>query len=76
MQHIALNTRDIITAITRLRARGVEFLFVPDVYYEQLAARLERAGPDVKVKEDIAKLKELGILLDFDDKGCVWLQRS
>ena len=71
VQHIALNTRDIVTAITHLRARGVEFLSVPDVDYEQLSARLERAGSAVKVKEDLATLKALNILVDFDDKGCV-----
>jgi 4-hydroxyphenylpyruvate dioxygenase len=40
VQHIALNTRDIITAISHLRARGAEFLRVPDTYYDALRARL------------------------------------
>ena len=67
VQHIALNTRDIISAITHLRARGVVFLRVPDTYYEALEARLASAG--VKVKEDLATLRRLNILLDMDDKG-------
>jgi 4-hydroxyphenylpyruvate dioxygenase len=67
VQHIALNTRDIISAITHLRARGVSFLRVPDTYYDALDTRLASAG--VKVKEDLATLRKLNILLDMDDKG-------
>ena len=67
VQHIALNTRDIISAITHLRARGVGFLRVPDAYYDSLEARLASAG--CKVKEDLATIRKLNILLDMDDKG-------
>jgi 4-hydroxyphenylpyruvate dioxygenase len=67
VQHVALNTPDIINAITQLRARGVEFLRVPDTYYDDVKKRLAK-GP-VKVKESIDTLKSLGILIDFDDKG-------
>ena len=69
VQHIALNTDDIINAITQLRARGIEFLSVPDSYYVLLRERLAKAG--ITVKEDMARLQELNILVDFDDKGCV-----
>lgn len=68
VQHIALKTPDIITAITHLRSRGVDFLRVPDTYYDALRARLSTEG-SVKVKEDIGKLQELNILVDFDDTG-------
>lgn len=67
VQHIALKTDDIITAITNLRARGVAFLRVPDSYYELLKARIERSG--IKVKEDLEVIKKLNILVDFDDSG-------
>lgn len=67
VQHIALNTRDIINAITQLRARGVEFLSVPATYYESLRARL--AHVDFTVKEDLDVLQGLNILVDFDDRG-------
>jgi 4-hydroxyphenylpyruvate dioxygenase len=67
VQHIAINTRDIIGAIARLRARGVAFLRVPDAYYDALEARLARAP--FAVKQDLAELKRLNILLDMDDKG-------
>ena len=67
VQHIAINTRNILAAIERLRARGVVFLRVPDTYYEDLERRL--AGAPFAVKEDLAELKRLNILLDMDEKG-------
>ncbi|XP_069473423.1 4-hydroxyphenylpyruvate dioxygenase-like [Ambystoma mexicanum] len=67
VQHIALNTSDIIQAIKNLKSRGMEFLCTPDVYYDQLRASLKNAK--IKVKEDIATLQELKILVDFDDNG-------
>ena len=44
VQHIALNTSDIITAIKALRARGLEFLSIPDNYYDSLRQRLASAS--------------------------------
>jgi 4-hydroxyphenylpyruvate dioxygenase len=67
VQHIALNTRDIIGAIAALRARGVGFLRVPDTYYDDLERRL--AGAPFTVKEDLATLRRLNILVDMDEKG-------
>ncbi|XP_008288760.1 4-hydroxyphenylpyruvate dioxygenase [Stegastes partitus] len=67
VQHIALNTTDIIQAIVNLRARGMEFLAAPDTYYDTLRANLKTAK--IKVKEDLNRLQELKILVDFDDKG-------
>jgi 4-hydroxyphenylpyruvate dioxygenase len=67
VQHIAINTRDIMSAITHLRARGVNFLRVPDSYYDALEVRL-KAAP-FQVKEDLAKLRQLNILVDMDEKG-------
>ncbi|XP_005992305.1 4-hydroxyphenylpyruvate dioxygenase [Latimeria chalumnae] len=67
VQHIALNTSNIIQAIVNLKARGMEFLIAPDSYYDQLREKLKTAK--IKVKEDLKKLQELKILVDFDDKG-------
>jgi len=67
VQHIALLTENIIDAITHLRARGVEFLSVPESYYDVLAERLAKSG--ITVKEDMDAIKDLNILVDFDDKG-------
>lgn len=63
VQHMALATDNIIETVMALRNRGVEFLTVPAVYYEDV---LDRVG---KIDEDLAPLKELGILIDRDDEG-------
>ena len=63
VQHIALLTDDIIKAINRLKENGVEFLEVPDTYYDDLT---ERVGA---IDEDIEVLKKLKILVDRDDEG-------
>jgi 4-hydroxyphenylpyruvate dioxygenase len=63
VQHIAVATNNIIETVTQLRDRGVEFLKVPAVYYDEV---LDRVGT---IDEDLAPLKELGILIDRDDEG-------
>ncbi|ORY17917.1 4-hydroxyphenylpyruvate dioxygenase [Clohesyomyces aquaticus] len=67
VQHIALRTTDIISAISNLKARGVEFIKVPETYYESMKLRLKRAG--MVLNEDFERLKELDILIDFDEGG-------
>jgi 4-hydroxyphenylpyruvate dioxygenase len=62
-QHIALLCRDVRATVSKLKENGVEFLTIPDTYYDDL---LDRVGP---IDEDIASLKELGILVDRDDEG-------
>jgi 4-hydroxyphenylpyruvate dioxygenase len=62
-QHIAIATNNIIHTITELRNRGVEFLHVPETYYDDL---LDRVG---EIKEDIEVLRKLNILVDRDDEG-------
>ena len=62
-QHVALATHDIVKTVTELKSRGVEFLKVPNSYYDDL---LDRVG---HIDEDIEPLKELGILVDRDDEG-------
>ena len=63
VQHIAVATDDIIHTVSELRRRGVDFLYVPDNYYDDL---YDRVG---KIDEDVKKLKELNILVDRDDEG-------
>jgi 4-hydroxyphenylpyruvate dioxygenase len=67
-QHIAVATDDIITTVTQLRERGVEFLSAPPhTYYEDVPKRL---GKHVSIfKEDIQVLEKLGILIDADEEG-------
>ena len=63
VQHVALATDDIVATVGALRERGVEFLTVPDSYYADV---LDRVG---RIDEDLAPLRELGILVDRDDEG-------
>ena len=63
VQHVALATNDIVHTVTELMKRGVEFLKVPEAYYDGLE---ERVG---KLEEDLQPLKNLGILADRDPEG-------
>ena len=67
IQHIALNTGDIIKAVKNLRDRGVEFLYVPDTYYDLIRKKLETSS--TTILEDIALLQKLKILIDYDENG-------
>uniref|UniRef100_A0A8C9Y4A9 4-hydroxyphenylpyruvate dioxygenase n=2 Tax=Sander lucioperca TaxID=283035 RepID=A0A8C9Y4A9_SANLU len=67
VQHIAMNTSDIITAIRNLKQRGMEFMSVPDTYYEQLRENLQHSK--VQISEDLDVLQALNILVDYDDDG-------
>lgn len=63
VQHIAIATDDIIHTVGELRRRGVEFLLVPQTYYDDL---LDRVGA---IDEDIQPIRELNILVDRDNEG-------
>ncbi|ANP56526.1 4-hydroxyphenylpyruvate dioxygenase [Streptomyces griseochromogenes] len=63
VQHIALATDDIVSAVRRMRAVGIEFLTTPDSYYEMLPGWVGETH--VAVEE----LQELGILADRDEDG-------
>jgi 4-hydroxyphenylpyruvate dioxygenase len=63
VQHVALATHDIVKTVKDLMSRGVEFLKVPNSYYDDL---LDRVG---HIDEDLEPLKELGILVDRDNEG-------
>jgi len=67
VQHIALNTDDIISAISNMKERGMQFLNIPDAYYDALRERLKASK--VTVTEPIDVLQKLKILVDYDDNG-------
>jgi 4-hydroxyphenylpyruvate dioxygenase len=62
-QHIAVATDDIVFTVSEMRKRGVEFLHVPGAYYDTVG---DRVGI---IDENLARLKELGIMVDRDDEG-------
>lgn len=63
VQHIAVATDDIVHTVSELRRRGVEFLHVPDTYYDTV---LKRVG---HIDEDLEILKKHRVLIDRDDEG-------
>jgi len=63
VQHVAILCKDVIETVGRLRANGVQFLSVPDSYYDELPSRIGT------IDESIDRLKELGILVDKDEEG-------
>ncbi len=63
VQHIAMATGDIIHTVTSLRQRGIEFLRVPDTYYQSLPGRIGA------IKEPLELIQDLGVLVDRDDEG-------
>jgi 4-hydroxyphenylpyruvate dioxygenase len=66
-QHIALKTNDIIQTVEAMRVRGVEFLTVPDTYYERIRKNLPSMS--IEVSEDLDVLQKNKILMDYDEKG-------
>jgi 4-hydroxyphenylpyruvate dioxygenase len=63
VQHLALQTGDILETMSILHARGIEFLRVPDAYYDLLPSRVG------EIRESLDLCRELGILVDKDDEG-------
>lgn len=63
VQHVALLTQDIARTVTALRANGIEFLDVPDAYYDLLPQRI---GP---IDEAMEMIRGLRILVDRDEEG-------
>lgn len=63
VQHIAIATKNIIKTVTKLRENGVEFLVVPNSYYDEIPARVGF------INEDLDTLRQLNILVDRDEDG-------
>jgi len=68
VQHIAVATDDIVSTVSAMRLRGIEFLSTPpQTYYDAIPERLKDHMD--KFKEDIAELQKLGIMIDADEDG-------
>ena len=63
VQHLALQTRDIVSSLKSFKAAGFKFLSVPETYYKKIPTRIPG------VKEDLKLLEELQILLDGEGGG-------
>lgn len=73
VQHVALTVSNIVDAVRKLRARGVEFMPTPKAYYEALGARLATLGVGA-LEEPVKALEENEILVDGDGPGRYLLQ--
>jgi 4-hydroxyphenylpyruvate dioxygenase len=62
-QHVAFSTDRIVDVAREARDRGLEFLTVPDNYYDDLVARFDFAP------ETVTQLRELGLLYDREAGG-------
>jgi 4-hydroxyphenylpyruvate dioxygenase len=72
VQHLALRTDDELSSIAALRSRGVDFLTLPDTYYEIVWERVNKmlkAHGHEPVREAHEAVKKLGILVDSDEDG-------
>jgi len=69
VQHIALRTDNIISAVSNMRARGVEFISVPETYYTTMRMRLKTDKRNWNLQEDFDTIQKLNILIDFDEGG-------
>lgn len=63
VQHVALLCGNVIETVSKLRDNGVEFLRVPDSYYDELPSRVGT------IDEPLDALKDLGVLVDRDEEG-------
>jgi len=63
VQHIAMQSEDIVGTVAKLKERGVPFLDTPDAYYEEVEGRVG------EISEDYTDLKRLKILADRDEDG-------
>jgi 4-hydroxyphenylpyruvate dioxygenase len=63
VQHVALQSEDIVRTVETLEDQGVVFLSTPDAYYEDVGDRVGEIG------EDWGDLRRLRILADRDEDG-------
>ncbi|HEV3473362.1 MAG TPA: 4-hydroxyphenylpyruvate dioxygenase [Actinomycetota bacterium] len=63
VQHIALATEDIVVSVEEMARRGVQFLNVPGVYYDEVKKRIP------EIADKVEALQSNGILADKDEDG-------
>jgi len=72
IQHLAFRTDDELTSVTELRRRDVDFLAIPESYYEDVWNRVNKmltSHGHESVKEEHQRVRDLGILVDADEEG-------
>lgn len=69
IQHVALATEDVISTVKAMRKRGMEFLDVPQSYYDDLYNRIADIPSLAYVRDNFQEIRDNGILCDFDETG-------
>ncbi len=69
IQHVAIATDDILSSIRALRNNGVDFLEIPESYYDQLEERNAGYPKENRITEDLSQIRESGILCDIESTG-------
>lgn len=67
VQHIALKTENILHTVKKMKERGVEFIKVPETYYDDMKERLGKSK--LQLNEKFKDIQDLDILIDFDERG-------
>jgi 4-hydroxyphenylpyruvate dioxygenase len=63
VQHIAMTTEDIVSTVEHMRKTGIEFLRIPETYYEDARERVP------EIVDQVDALQRNGILVDKDEDG-------
>jgi 4-hydroxyphenylpyruvate dioxygenase len=63
VQHIAMSSEDIVATVESMRDAGIEFLRIPETYYEDAKVRVP------EIADQIEALQRNGILCDKDEDG-------
>jgi 4-hydroxyphenylpyruvate dioxygenase len=62
-QHIAMATEDIVKTVESMKSQGVQFLRIPESYYDDAKQRVPQIAPNIEA------LQRNGILVDKDEDG-------
>ena len=63
VQHVAMQSENIVRTVGTLQERGIRFLDTPDAYYDEVESRVG------EIEEDYSDLRRLRILADRDEDG-------
>ncbi len=63
VQHIAMNSEDIVATVEAMRGNGIQFITVPENYYDDAKQRVP------EIADQVEALQRNGILVDKDEDG-------
>lgn len=69
IQHVALRVPEIIPTVASMRQAGADFFESSPKYYETVMSRLQEAGFEDRIHEDMKEIEDQQILIDGGPKG-------